>query len=130
MFKLKKKTIKEDAQYVTNIVEKYSNKKDIKILISTISDEYFLIDSENEIHICISDEHVTLSNHVFLYKKIFSLSFTDKLKKRIKENIEQEMQTLKQSIFNNENDLLSKVLKLASSEEEEEEEAIETTSLI
>ena len=86
--------------------------------MSPISDEYFLIDSENEISICIGDEHVTLSNHIFLYKKIFGLSFTDKLKKTVKENMEKEMQLLKQSLFNNETNLLSNVLKLASNKED------------
>ncbi len=117
MFSLKKKTVSEDAQHIIDIVEEYSNKKDIKKLMSPISDEYFLIDSENEISICIGDEHVTLSNHVFLYKKIFSLSFTDKLKKTVKENMEQEMQLLKQALFNNETNLLCNVLKMASNKE-------------
>lgn len=117
MFSLKKKPLTEDAQHIIDIVEEYSNKKDIKKLISPISDEYFLIDSENEISICIGDEHVTLSNHVFLYKKDFNLDFTDKLKKTVKENIEEEMQLLKESLFNNETNLLSNVLKLAHKKE-------------
>ena len=103
MFSLKKKPLTEDAQHIINIVEEYSNKKDI--------------DSENEISICIGDEHVTLSNHVFLYKKVFNLDFTDKLKKTVKENIEEEMQLLKESLFNNETNLLSSVLKLAHKKE-------------
>lgn len=118
MFSLKKKPVTEDAQHIIDIVEEYSNKKDIKKLMSPISDEYFLIDSENEISICIGDEHVTLSNHIFLYKKVFSLNFTDKLKKTVKENMEREMQILKQSLFNNETNLLSNVLKLASNKED------------
>ena len=108
MFNLKKKTVTEDAQHIIGIVEEYSNKKYIQKLMSPISDEYFLIDSENEISICIGDEHVTLSNHIFLYK----------LKKTVKENMEKEMQLLKQSLFNNETNLLSNVLKLASNKED------------
>lgn len=114
MFTFKKKTIKEDAKFVIDIVSNYSSEKTIKKLISPISDEYFLIDDKNKISICISDGEVTLSNHTFLYKKLFNLAFTDKLKKQIKENMEQEMQLLKQTLFKNETELLSKILDLST----------------
>ena len=113
MFNFKKKKTSEDAQYITEIIEQYSKKKSVRKLISPISDEYYLIDDVNEIYICIMDGKITISNHVFLHKKFYSLSFTDKLKKLVKENIELEMQTLKKTLFNNETDLLSKVLKFA-----------------
>lgn len=112
MFTFKQKTLKEDAKYVNDIVEKYANNSAIKKLISPISNEYFLIDDKNEIYICISDYGVTISNHKFLYKKTFSLSFTDKLKKQVKVQLEQEMQDLKKSLFKNETELLSNILSL------------------
>ena len=114
MFTLNKKVLTEDAKYIEDIIKHYSDKEHIKKLISPISDEYFLIDETNEIYICIGDGKVTLSNHIFLYKKLFKLSFTDHLKKQVKENMEQEMQALKKSLFKNETDLLSKVLDLAN----------------
>ncbi|MFI1772993.1 hypothetical protein [Thalassobellus citreus] len=114
MFTFKKKEIKEDAQYVIDIVKKYSSDKNIKKLISPISDEYFLIDYKNEISICISDSEVTISNHTFLYKKLFNLSFTDMLKKEVKNHMEVEMQLLKKSLFKNETDLLAKILTLST----------------
>ena len=113
MFTFKKKAIKEDAQFIIDITSNYSSNKDIKKLISPISDEYFLIDDKNDVSICVSDGEVTLSNHTFLYKKLFNLSFTDMLKKQIKENMEKEMQALKKSLFKNETELLSKVLNLS-----------------
>ena len=48
------------------------------------------------------------------YKKIFSLSFTDNLKKQVRENMEKEMQEMKKSLFQNETSLLSNILKLSS----------------
>lgn len=117
MFLFNKKEMKEDAKFVNDIVSNYSKNQSIKKLISPISDEYFLIDRKNKISICIGDGKVTLSNHTFLYEKFFNLSFTDKLKKQIKEQVEQEMQLLKQSLFKNETELLSKILTLSNKKE-------------
>ncbi|WP_298238612.1 hypothetical protein [uncultured Algibacter sp.] len=116
MFTFKKKPLKEDAQYIVDIVNNFSKNKEIKKLISPISDEYYLIDEKNKVAVSISDEEVILSNHIFLYKKVFNLSFTDKLKKQIRENMEEEMQLLKKSLFKNETNLLSNILKLSTDE--------------
>lgn len=113
MFNLKKKKLSEDAQYILDIVSKYSEKNDVKKLISPISEEYFLIDESNQIYICVGNGKVVFSNHVFLYEKNFSLSFTDSIKKKIKACMEQEMQALKKSLFKNETELLDKVLSMA-----------------
>ena len=118
MFTFKKKKLTEDAQYIQDIVTLYSETEGIQKLSSPISDEYFLIDNENEISICIGDGEVTFSNHVFLYKKLFNMSFTDRLKKLVKQQLEQEMQQLKKSLFKNETDLLSKVYDLAHSKKD------------
>ncbi|WP_299272892.1 hypothetical protein [uncultured Psychroserpens sp.] len=116
MFTFRKKDLKEDAQYVKRIITSYCEKPHIKKLSSPISEEFFIIDKKNQIYICIEDGKVTLSNHVFLYKKQFSLSFTDGLKKLIKESIESEMQSLKSSLFKNETDLLAKVHNISLSD--------------
>lgn len=116
MFTFKKKPLKEDAQHMIDIIDNFSKNKTIKKIISPISDEYFLIDEKNKISICLKDEEVVLSNHVFLYKKMFNLSFTDNLKRKIRENMENEAQELKKSLFTNETNLLSNILKLSSDE--------------
>lgn len=95
MFGFKKKQLPEDAKYVMDIIHKYAEKDTAKKLISPISDEYFIIDEENQIFICIEDDKVTISNHTFLYKKFFNLSVTTEFKKAVRESIEREMQELK-----------------------------------
>lgn len=107
----------KDAKYVKDIVAQYSKDRSVKKLISPISDEYFIIDEKNQVSICIGNGKVTIANHTFLYKKLFYLSFTEKLKKQIKESIEVEMQELKKELFENETDLLSKVLNFAKANE-------------
>ena len=116
MFTFKKKPLKEDAQYIIDIVNNFSKNETIKKIVSPISDEYFLLDEKDEISICIKNEEVILSNHVFLFKKMFNLSFTDNLKKQVRENMEEEIQQLKKSLFRNETTLLSNILKLSSDE--------------
>lgn len=116
MFIFKKKPLSEDDKYVIDIVDNFSKNTEIKKMISPISDEYYLLDETNKISICISDEEVIISNHIFLYKKMFNLSFTDELKKQVRENMEKEMQTLRKKLFKNETSLLSNILKLSSNE--------------
>ncbi len=114
MLSFRKKELTEDAQYVKDIIVQYSEKESIKKLISPISDEFFIIDENNQIYICISDDKVTISNHIFLYKKFFNFSFTEELKKIVRKSMEHEMQSLKKSLFKNETQLLSKVFDIAS----------------
>lgn len=114
MFLLKKKPLGEDDQYVIEIIDKFSRNGEIKKMISPLSDEYYLLDEKNKISVCISNEEVIISNHVFLYKKQFNLSFTDRLKKQVREHIEEDMQKLKNELFKNETTLLSNILKLST----------------
>lgn len=117
MWLFKKKALTEDAQYVKEIIENYSKKDHIKKMVSPLSDEYFLIDEEHEVYVCIGYDKVTLSNHKFLYKKFFPFHFIEVLQKIVKENMESEMQELKKSLFKDETDLLCLLLKIATENE-------------
>lgn len=109
MFQFGKKATGDDCQFIVDIINNYSEDKSIKKLISPISDEYYLLDDENQVSICISDNEIILSNHVYLYKKSFNLSFTESLKTQVKGHMEREMQELKRTLFNNEINLLEKI---------------------
>ncbi|RNL83396.1 hypothetical protein ED312_15070 [Sinomicrobium pectinilyticum] len=114
MFGFKKRELTEDEKYIKEIIQYFSENDNVKKLISPISEEYFLIDDENQIYICIGNGNFSLSNHKFLYEKVFNLSFTEELKKQVRHNMEIEMQALKKSLFKNETDLLDKVLKVVN----------------
>lgn len=114
MFGFKKRELTEDEKYIKDIIQYFSENDNVKKLISPISEEYFLIDDENQIYICIGNGNFSLSNHKFLYEKVFNLSFTEELKKQVRHNMEIEMQTLKKSLFKNETDLLDKVLNIVN----------------
>jgi 23S rRNA U2552 (ribose-2'-O)-methylase RlmE/FtsJ len=116
MFRFKKKQLPEDVKYVRDIIHRYADKEAVKKLISPISDEYFIIDDENQIFICIEDDKVTISNHIFLYKKYFNLSVTSEFKKLVRESIENQMQEFKKSLFKNETELLQRVFEMADTE--------------
>ncbi|WP_461533087.1 hypothetical protein [Sinomicrobium sp.] len=120
MLGFKKRELTADEKYIKDIVRYFSENEQVKKLISPISDEYFLIDDVNEIYICIGNGNFSLSNHKFLYEKIFNLSFTEELKKKVRHNMEIEMQTLKKSLFKNETDLLDKVLGMVNKAKKEE----------
>ncbi|MGS2764679.1 hypothetical protein [Sinomicrobium sp. M5D2P9] len=114
MFGFKKRELTEDEKYIKEIIQYFSENDSVKKLISPISEEYFLIDDENQIYICIGNGNFSLSNHKFLYEKVFNLSFTEELKKQVRHNMETEMQALKKSLFKNETDLLDKVLNMVN----------------
>ena len=103
-----KNNLTEDEVLIKDIVNK-SLDKDIKRLIAPISDEYLLIDEEDELYICVSNDSITISNHKFLYKKNLTSTFTDSLKKRIKEAIDKDRQELKKQLFTNEIGLLTNI---------------------
>lgn len=117
MFNFKKKALSEDAQLIHDIAVNYATNKDIRKLISPISDDCFLIDDKNQITVCIGDGEIILANHTYLYKKAFNLSFTDALKKSVRQFLEQEMQTLKKTLLKNEINLLDKIKVLSNKEQ-------------
>ncbi|MCX2679683.1 hypothetical protein OOZ15_07000 [Galbibacter sp. EGI 63066] len=114
MFGFKKVELTKDEKHIQDIVSKYAENDAVKKMISPISDEYYLIDNDKEISLCIEDGKVTLSNHKFLYEKHFRLSFTENLKKQMRQSMENEMQELKKSLFKNETDLLSMILEVSN----------------
>ncbi len=116
MFNFKKKEIAEDAKLIIDIVNNFSGDSSIKKLVSPISEDYFLLDEKNQVAICIADGEITFSNHVYMYKNTFNLSFTDGLKKKIKQQMEKEMQELKAQLFRNEVNLLDKINGLSAKE--------------
>ena len=107
----KKKEMSEDEKLVSGIVEKYL-KKAVPKLIAPISMEYIIRDDENQVYICIGHGFVNISNHKFLYKKNFSLTFTENLCKEVRRAIEKERQDLKNQLFKNEVELLQNILNL------------------
>lgn len=107
----KKKEMSEDEKLVKDIVEKYL-KKSVPKFVAPISQEYIIRDDENQVFICIGHGFVNISNHRFLYKKNFSLSFTETLCKGVRRAIEKERQDLKNQLFKNEVELLQNVLNL------------------
>lgn len=117
MFNFKKKPLSEEAQLIVDIAVNYATNKDVRKLISPMSDDCFLIDDKNQISVCISDGEIILANHTYLYKKVFNISFTDSLKKQVKKFLEEEMQALKKSLLKNEVNLLDKVKNLSKKEQ-------------
>jgi len=106
---LNKKKINDDELIINDIVDKCLNRVDVERLISPLADEYFLIDKVNEICVLISTEKITISNHNYSIQKQMGLSFNEKLKKIVRNKIDEERQELKRILFKNETDLLLKI---------------------
>ena len=103
----------DDEKYVKEIIESSLTYPEVKKVIIPLRDsnspDYLIIDKENQIHISVENNHVDISNHNFLYKKTFNLNFTDELKRIIKGKLEEERKDLKESLFQNEIGLLTKI---------------------
>lgn len=100
--KLEEKKIKE-------LVEGMLNTDGVDKLISPNSDEYLLIDTSNEMVLCLEHTYVKVMNHKYLLSIKTRLRFTEDLKKLVKDKLELERQILKKSLFKNEIDLISKL---------------------
>jgi len=109
MFNFKKKEISEDAKLIIDILDKFLADNNTKKMYSPITDEYLLYDDNDQVTICLNDGEVTFSNHVYLYRKNFTLSFTDALKRKVKIQMGKEIQDLKKVLLQNEMTLLDKI---------------------
>lgn len=98
--------------YVRDIVRQFLENGRVEKLISPESDEYFLLDKQEGVSVCICHGKVTISNHIYLYKQDFELPLTEQLIKEIRSAIEKERQELKKELFFNEIELLRKIIKL------------------
>lgn len=104
-----------DEKYIKEIIKAsliYQDVKKVIVPINSGSFSYLLIDDINQIYISVENNQVDMSNHNFLYKKNFNLNFTDELKRMIKKKIEEERKDLKESLFQNEMGLLTKIKEI------------------
>lgn len=105
----KKKPFSPDLVLLQQIVEKFLFNPQVKKLISPISEEYLLIDEVNSVNICISNSRFRVANHLYTYSKDVPLNFTESLQKKIRIQIESEIQQIKSQVFENEINLLEKI---------------------
>ena len=99
----------EEAKTTIDIVNKLLDRNDVDRVISPISDEYFLIDKVNEYSIVIGHDKITLANHKFSTTVELGLSFTESVKKIVRDRLEEERQALKATLFENKLDLLNRI---------------------
>jgi len=99
----------EEAKTTIDIVNKLLDRGDVERMISPISDEYFLIDKVNEYCVVIGHDAIILANHKFSINVKLGLSFTESVKKIVRDRLEDERQTLKATLFENKVDLLKRI---------------------
>lgn len=102
----------KDYLYVRDIVRQFLTNERVEKLISPESNEYFLLNKQAGVSVCISDGKVLIANHMYLYKQDYQLSLTDSLKKEVRAAIEKERQELKKELFINEISLLQRIYRL------------------
>tara|TARA_R110000772_G_scaffold2410_2_gene8405 strand:- start:25338 stop:25739 length:402 start_codon:yes stop_codon:yes gene_type:complete len=106
----------DDEKLVKEIIENSLKCPDVKKIIVPVtgsnSHNYLLIDEKNKIYISVENNNIDMSNHNFLYKKTFNLNFTDEIKNIIKHKLEEERKDLKESLFQNEIGLLTKIKEI------------------
>lgn len=99
----------EEAKLTLEIVKKLLDRPDVERIISPNSDEYFLIDRVNEYCVIIGDDKIILANHKFSTNVELGLSFTEEVKKIVRDRLEIERQALKETLFENKVDLLKRI---------------------
>ena len=106
-----KKSLTKDEMYVRDIIIEYIKNPSVVKEIAPSSDTYYLTNAESEIYIKLGHSDVQITNHRFFYKKAFALSFIERLKKMVKDKIEEEKKEFEKQIFSNEVELLRNIFK-------------------
>lgn len=101
----------KDELYVRDIVVEYLKNSRVLKEIAPSSDTYYLTNSDDEIYIKLGQSDVQITNHKFFYRKTFALKFLERLKKMVKDKIEEEKKEFEQQIFYNEITLLQNIFK-------------------
>lgn len=99
--KLKEKKI---GELIDSMLE-----KDLEIHSAPLSKEYFILDKENRISICVSESCVKLSNHNYLYEIPFSANTADKYIKKVQKKIQERSEIIKKGLFKNEIELIDNI---------------------
>lgn len=105
---LKKKKIKEVLELMLD--------SDSEVHYAPITKEYFIIDKKNELNICLSEDSVKISNHMFLYEVSFSLELATKYMNIAKQKVEDRAMKIKGNLFKNQVELLNNLKKLYEKE--------------
>jgi len=79
---------------------------------SPLHNEYFILDKENDLGVCISEGYIKISNHNYLYEMPLSLKSYDTCMKKIRDSIESKTEKIKKDFFKNEIGLISNLLKI------------------
>lgn len=106
--KLEKSKLKLKESKVEELIDKMINQQ-LDIHYSPISEEYFILDRDNKISICISDYSVRICNHDYLYEINLSIGVCESIKSKIKKSIQSKVDIIKKELFKNELDLVGKI---------------------
>lgn len=89
---------------------------EVEVHFAPISDEYFIIDKEKQISICLSNSSVKIANHQYLYEVNFSGNTMIKYMSKAKDKVEERTRAIKKELFKNEVELIEKIKNLYTNE--------------
>lgn len=84
----------------------------LEIHYAPLSKEYFILDRDKSISVCLSEDSVRISNHDYLYKVPFSLITADIYIDKVRKKIQEKAENIKKNLFKNEINLIDKITEL------------------
>lgn len=99
----------KDYLYLRDIIQKWVDREDSKVIMTSIGDDCSVSNAEGTIRIYISDKYVQISNHKYFVQKVISLEGTEKLKKIIETRVKKDVLNFKKEVKNNEDNLLREI---------------------
>jgi hypothetical protein len=81
----------------------------IDIHYAPVSDEYFMIDKDNQLSICLSSSSIRIANHQYLYEVNFSGNDTFKYMEKAKQKVEEKAKNIKKGLYKNEVELIDRL---------------------
>lgn len=102
-------TPSKDYLYIRDIIQKWVDKEDSKIIMSSVGDDCYVSNEQGTIKIYISDRYVQISNHRSLIQKMINLDGTEKLKKIVETRVKRDVLNFKKEVKDNEDNLLREI---------------------
>ena len=87
-------------------------KSELEIHLAPITREYFILDHEKKISICISEDSVKVANHNYLYEVSVSANLAAKYIDKVRQKIQDRSTTIKKELFKNEIELIENIKNL------------------
>lgn len=107
----KKRVPSKDYLYIKDILKKWLDRDDTKAIVSSVMEDNscHITNHDKTINITLRGNRVDISNHRYHIEKVFPLKDVEELVKMVNERVKSDVESFKQEVKNNEENLLREI---------------------